>query len=384
MNPYDRSDRPKTAVNEPYDRSDESKTIVNVPYDRSDESKTIVNVSYDRSDDIKTAVNMSYDRSDETKTAVNEPYDRSDESKTIVKMSYDRSDGTKTIVNVSYDRSDEKKIAVNEPYDRSDTSKIAVNEPYDRSDGTKTIVEATITHKNNTIMTQQINNISLTHLTLGLHLDFHYRVNKLINSIGADALHIAPQATQYASLLEQEEIILNRKTAYVSSFKLRDVNRKCDNGVGVLMQVINAYRTALIPEKRKAAQALAPITPPPKGRGDHGYRPQTREVRCMLDALATEPARTHLATLSLTDDVEMLRQANALFDAALNGKLQEEVERTAQNALDTHELRSSLDQAYAAIVQVVNAYAVVQSTPQIEDFIIQVNATISLTKHAER
>ena len=313
---------------------------------------------------------MSYDRSDETKTAVNEPYDRSDESKTIVKM--------------SYDRSDEKKIAVNEPYDRSDTSKIAVNEPYDRSDGTKTIVEATITHKNNTIMTQQINNISLTHLTLGLHLDFHYRVNKLINSIGADALHIAPQATQYASLLEQEEIILNRKTAYVSSFKLRDVNRKCDNGVGVLMQVINAYRTALIPEKRKAAQALAAITAPFKGCGDHGYRTQTREVSCMLDVLDTEPARTHLATLSLTDDVEMLRQANALFDAALNGKLQEEVERTAQNTLDTHKLRTSLDQAYAAIVKVVNAYAVVQSTPQIEDFIIQVNATISLTKHAER
>lgn len=233
-------------------------------------------------------------------------------------------------------------------------------------------------------MTQQINNISLTHLTLGLHLDFHYRVNKLINSIGADALHIAPQATQYASLLEQEEIILNRKTAYVSSFKLRDVNRKCDNGVGVLMQVINGYKKALIPEKRKAAQALAAITAPFKGCGDHGYRTQTREVSCMLDVLDTEPARTHLATLSLTDDVEMLRQANAQFDAALNGKLQEEVERTAQNALDTHELRTSLDQAYAAIVKVVNAYAVVQSTPQIEDFITQVNATISLTKHAER
>ena len=327
-------------------------------------------MSYDRSDGTKTIVNVSDDRSDETKTEVNMSYDRSDETKTIVNMSDDRSNETKTIVNVSYDRSDE--------------TKTAVNEPYDRSDGTKTIVEATITHKNNTIMTQQINNISLTHLTLGLHLDFHYRVNKLINSIGADALHIATQAIQYASLLKQEEIILNRKTAYVSSFKLRDVNRKCDNGVGVLMQVINAYRTALIPEKRKAAQALAAITAPFKGCGDHGYRTQTREVSCMLDVLDTEPARTHLATLSLTDDVEMLRQANALFDAALNGKLQEEVERTAQNALDTHELRSSLDQAYAAIVKVVNAYAVVQSTPQIEDFIIQVNATISLTKHAER
>ena len=338
------------------DRSDETKTTVNMPYDRSDETKNAVNMSYDRSDETKTAVNAPYDRSDETKTAVNEPYDRSDETKTMV----------------------------NEPYDRSDKTKTAVNEPYDRSDKAKTAAEATITHKNNTIMTQQINNISLTHLTLGLHLDFHYRVNKLINSIGADALHIAPQAIQYASLLEQEEIILNRKTAYVSSFKLRDVNRKCDNGVGVLMQVINAYRTALIPEKRKAAQALAAITAPFKGCGDHGYRTQTREVSCMLDVLDTEPAHTHLATLSLTDDVEMLRQANALFDAALNGKLQEEVERTAQNALDTHELRSSLDQAYAAIVKVVNAYAVVQSTPQIEDFIIQVNATISLTKHAER
>ena len=309
-------------------------------------------------------------RPDKPKTAVNEPYDRSDTSKTAVNEPYDRSDKIKTAVNMSDDRSDETKTEVNETYDRSDRP--------------KTAAEATITHKNNTIMTQQINSIPLSHLTLGLHLDFHYRVNKLINSIGADALHIAPQAIQYASLLEQEEIILNRKTAYVSSFKLRDVNRKCDNGVGVLMQVINGYKKALIPEKRKAAQALAAITAPFKGCGDHGYRTQTREVSCMLDVLDTEPARTHLATLSLTDDVEMLRQANAQFDAALNGKLQEEVERTAQSALDTHELRTSLDQAYAAIVKVVNAYAVVQSTPQIEDFITRVNATISLTKHAER
>ena len=381
---YDRSDEPKTAVNMSYDRSDTSKTAVNEPYDRSDETKTAVNMSYDRSDETKTAVNEAYDRSDETKTAVNMSYDRSDETKTAVNMSDDRSDETKTAVNEPYDRSDTSKTAVNEAYDRSDTSKTAVNELYDRSDRPKTAAEATITHKNNTIMTQQINSIPLSHLTLGLHLDFHYRVNKLINSIGADALHIVPQATQYASLLEQEEIILNRKTAYVSSFKLRDVNRKCDNGVGVLMQVINGYKKALIPEKRKAAQALAAITAPFKGCGDHGYRTQTREVSCMLDVLDTEPARTHLATLSLTDDVEMLRQANAQFDAALNGKLQEEVERTAQNALDTHELRTSLDQAYAAIVKVVNAYAVVQSTPQIEDFITQVNATISLTKHAER
>ena len=231
-------------------------------------------------------------------------------------------------------------------------------------------------------MTKQIHSIALTHLTLGLHNDFHNQVNNLITSIGADVLQIAPQAAQYAGLLEQEDSIVKRKTAYVSTFKMKDVNRMCDNGVGVVMQTINANKKALIPEKRKAAQELAAITAPFKGCGEHGYRTQVREVDAMLTALDTDTARTHLATLSLTKDVEALRAANAQFEAALNGKLQEEVERAPQNALDTYELRTSLDQAYAAIMQVVNAYAMVQPTPQIVDFITQVNALISLTKQA--
>lgn len=233
-------------------------------------------------------------------------------------------------------------------------------------------------------MMQLINNMPLKHLTLALHNDFHNKVSDAIADIGADTLHIAPQAAAYAKLIDQENSIVKRQTAYVSTVKLNVTDRTRDNGVGVVMQLINTHKTSIIPAKRKAAHGLAAITANYKGIARHHRRTLTREIDSLLAALDTETARTHLATLAMTDEVEALRTANAQFETAMNEKVQEVVERAPQTSLNTLELRTAMDQAYAAIVQVVNAYALIQSSPQIEEFIAQMNALISLTKSIDQ
>lgn len=229
-------------------------------------------------------------------------------------------------------------------------------------------------------MTQLINSIPLKHLTVALHNDFHNKVSEAIADFGAEALHIAQQAAAYAELIERENSIVKRQTAYVSTIKLKVTDRTRDNGVGVVMQLINTHKTSIIPAKRKAAHGLAAITANYKGIARHHRRTLTREIDSLLAVLDTETARTHLATLAMTDEVEALRTANAQFETAMNEKVQEVVERAPQTSLNTLELRAAVDQAYAAIVRVINAYAVVQSSPQVEEFIAQVNALISLTR----
>jgi hypothetical protein len=89
-----------------------------------------------------------------------------------------------------------------------------------------------------------------------------------------------------------------------------------------------------------------------------------------------------LATLALTEEVEALTLKNAQFDVAFNQKMQEEVERMPQTSIDTEELRKQIDAKYSEIVQTVNAYAIVQPSEDINNFINQVNALLTLTKRS--
>ncbi|MBQ2363019.1 MAG: hypothetical protein II287_05365 [Bacteroidaceae bacterium] len=89
-----------------------------------------------------------------------------------------------------------------------------------------------------------------------------------------------------------------------------------------------------------------------------------------------------LATLALTEEVEALTLKNAQFDVAFNQKMQEEVERMPQTSINTDELRKQIDAKYSEIVQTVNAYSIVQPSEDINNFINQVNALLTLTKRS--
>lgn len=108
----------------------------------------------------------------------------------------------------------------------------------------------------------------------------------------------------------------------------------------------------------------------------------TREVAGLLSVLSSQEAQAHLTTLALTEEVEALTLKNAQFDVAFNQKMQEEVERMPQTSINTDELRKQIDAKYSEIVQTVNAYAIVQPSEDINNFINQVNALLTLTKRS--
>lgn len=231
-------------------------------------------------------------------------------------------------------------------------------------------------------MATQINSIALTNLSLGLHNDFHNQVSNLITAAGAEELHIATQAAEYAALLQQENAIVKRQTAYVSTAELKEADKLRDNALGVVMQVINAHTTNTLTDKRTAAQALSALVAPYKSSARSDYRSETREINGLLTVLAAEEAAAHLTTLNLNDEVAQLSALNAKFDIIMSGKQAEAAERTPQTGLDTDTLRAALDAKYQEMVQVVNAYAVIQTSEAVEKFITDVNAVIMLVKQA--
>lgn len=231
-------------------------------------------------------------------------------------------------------------------------------------------------------MEQQIKLYGLTDLTLGIYASHLTQTYSLIQATGAEALHITEQAAAFGKSLELLNSIVKRSTAYVSTKKLNEADKTRDHALGVIINIIVAHKTSVIATKQQAALALDAIIAPYKGIANHEKGAETREVAGLISVLSTEVANAHLTTLHLTEELEALILANTEFEVLMSVKLTEEVERTPQTDIDTAELRKQLDAQYAEIVKVVNAYAIVQPTDDINSFITQMNALITLTKRS--
>ena len=85
-----------------------------------------------------------------------------------------------------------------------------------------------------------------------------------------------------------------------------------------------------------------------------------------------------VATLGLTEEVEALRAANAAFDADYSKKAAEASEMDAQSDIKSKDVVEDANTRYAEIVQIVNAYAIVQPSDEINQFINDLNGLVAI------
>ena len=222
-------------------------------------------------------------------------------------------------------------------------------------------------------MAKQIKNFNKTQLLLGTLTNFHKKVLTLIETTTAAALHVEGLEPQYAAAVETLSSIVNRPTTYVATQSRQDVDDRRDRFVGVIHQIINAHKTNPIAEKQAAAATLGALMAPYRSIARHQYAKETEEINGMLAVLEAHSEET--ALLDLTDEVAGLKEA---FEAVIDEKIAEEQARQAINDTDSKEAMSAANNLYDQIVQVVNAYAIVSPTDEIEGFIDQLNATVAV------
>ena len=225
-------------------------------------------------------------------------------------------------------------------------------------------------------MTKQVNNFNNTRLPIGTLTNFHKKVLTLIGTTTAATLHVEGLEPQYAAAVETLSSIVNRPTTYVATQSRQDVDDRRDRFVGVIHQIINAHKTNPIAEKQAAAATLGALMAPYRSIAKHQYAKETEEINGMLAVLEANPEET--ALLGLTDEVAGLKEANEAFEAVIDEKIAEEQARQAVSDTDSKEATSAANNLYDQIVQVVNAYAIVSPTDEIEGFIDQLNATVAV------
>ena len=92
--------------------------------------------------------------------------------------------------------------------------------------------------------------------------------------------------------------------------------------------------------------------------------------------LAVEENKAAAATLGLTEVVAALQTANATFEESTAARTAEISGRIAQSDLSSGDALDAVNDLYKGIVQVVNAYAVVQPTDAVNTFIDSVNGVV--------
>lgn len=225
-------------------------------------------------------------------------------------------------------------------------------------------------------MAKQIKSFGLSRLTVGSTSEFHNNILALINQSGSAELHIDDLAPAYQEAASTLAAVINRQRAYVSTAELTESDRQRDNAVGTISNVVNAYETTPVEEKRAAAGLLAPQLSIYKGIRKHEYSKETSEIRGLIEVLTAEGNRQAVTTLGLDAEVEALQQANAAFEEAFAAKAAEKSEHMETGDIDTTETIATLNGLYGRIVQVVNVYAIVQPTDTINNFIDGVNGFV--------
>lgn len=225
-------------------------------------------------------------------------------------------------------------------------------------------------------MATRINTFAITALTKGAHCDFHNRVNNLIGAIGAAELHIEALATQYAEAIATEMSIVNRETAFVATATMKEADKKRDLLLSTINAVVNAHQWNPIDAKKAAYTYLAALIAPYKGIREHEYARETSEVDGLVKALSADEASAHLAALGLTDELAALASANAAFAIEFDKKTMEAAARAPKSDISTKDARHACDTLYAQITELVNAYALIQPTDAITQFVAQLNGIV--------
>lgn len=218
----------------------------------------------------------------------------------------------------------------------------------------------------------------MSKMTIGSCKQFHDTIYGFIKTSTPAKLHIESVEPAYKKALDTLEAIVNRQRSFIATANLAETDKVRDNAVGTISSVVNAYRTTPVNDKRAASQLLYAQLSAYRGIGQHEYSKETAEIKGMLKVLTADGNAEAVATLGLDAEVEALREANEAFEAALLSKGEEKSKHQEVSDLKSADVTGQANALYEQIVQIVNAYAIVQPTEEINTFITQVNGTVGV------
>ncbi|OUO50455.1 hypothetical protein B5F77_12695 [Parabacteroides sp. An277] len=223
---------------------------------------------------------------------------------------------------------------------------------------------------------KQIEPFGITQLSVGACAQFHEMVNTYISQATPEALGIEAWAPDYRKATDQLAAIVPRQREWVVTQHWKKARRARANAIGVINQAVRIFLKSGVPARRQAAVRLNQVLLDCYGIGKHKDNQLTAEVRVMLSRLDEAENAAALATLGLTEEREVLREANQRISELVLVKVTEMGELRQKQGIKTWDALRAANQLYRDIVRVVNARAIVQPTETVNEFIGQIRGTV--------
>ena len=224
-------------------------------------------------------------------------------------------------------------------------------------------------------MAEQIRDFAMSQLTVAACALYHELVVEQIKKTTPEALHVEDKMEPYEDVSKKLSYIANRLRGFVVTPELKAADNVRDRASGVICSTVTSNLTSTVAAKQAAAGRLNQKINIGGYRGirSHEMLKETKEIKNMLLMLDEEDSQADVATLGLTEEVESMRSANALFLQYIDEKADEANVVLLQRDLKTDEVINRANNLYREIAQIVNAYAIVQPSEAISQFIGKIN-----------
>ena len=220
-----------------------------------------------------------------------------------------------------------------------------------------------------------INAIDLAKLRNGEFLQFGTNVSDLVESNNPKGLNVEPQHLVFKTKIGEMGELFNTERASPITQELVMLDDRRDRAINGISGVISAYCSHFVPETANAANLLAgDLQLFGTGVARQNLPSETALINGIINDWETKPGlTTALATLGLAPWVAELKTANQTFD-------QKYIERTKEyGAANPDTLKAKRDEtmlAYYELRKYLEAYSVIQNTPEYQKTINELNALI--------
>lgn len=203
------------------------------------------------------------------------------------------------------------------------------------------------------------------------HVAYHDSVNSLFGIYPPDLLGIVPQYDPYKPAYDTEVSVLDivRRSGLTAEIGEQDAVR--DSLFRGLADAVKSAVKHFDPAKREAAAKVQNILTAYGNIAARTLDQETAAIDDLVRELQTPANNPLVATLSLDDWVEQLQAENDRFKALMQERYSE---RAQQPAVQMKAARKDTDAAFRAILDQLDALALVNGAADYDPFIAELNA----------
>ncbi|WP_459187134.1 DUF6261 family protein [Parabacteroides sp. APC149_11_2_Y6] len=195
-----------------------------------------------------------------------------------------------------------------------------------------------------------------------------------IQSAGASGLGVTVPFENFQKALQAYDDSLVKLTKSALTAEMETTDKKRDSLQTAILDQIRTFVNHFDADKQAAAKRLIPFADKYKNTTRLSFNDQTGMTENFIQAAESDAMKADFATLGLTTWIGELKKANAECAALSDARRSESGQRnTPQKSIDT---RPAFDAAYEALVEALNALALVNGETKYLELFTWWNAMI--------